>query len=138
MGQERAPPPLASVRGRPCFSSTCTGEVFGDKPQPVVDAIDDWPASCGLAAWQAIPHIQTLLAAARDSGIPIVHVTGREEDGLAGPRTRREIYGSSDRSPDALARRARRWDIIDEGCAPARRAGGEQGLGQRFLGHTLS
>lgn len=88
--------------------------VFGDKPQHVVDAIDDWPASCGLAAWDAVPHIQTLLAAARDSGIPIVHVTGREEDGLAGHRDRREIYGSSDRSLEAMARRARRWDIIDE------------------------
>lgn len=88
--------------------------VFGDEPQHVVDAIDDWPASCGLAAWDAVPHIQTLLAAARGSSIPIVHVTGRPEDGLAGHKDRREIYGSSDRSPEAMARRARRWDIIDE------------------------
>lgn len=88
--------------------------VFGDKPQPIVEAVETWPASCGLVAWEAIPHIQTLLSAARDAGIPVVHATGREEDGLAGARDLREIYGSRDRSPEAMERRTRRWDIIGE------------------------
>ena len=39
--------------------------VFGDKPQPIIEALDHWPASCGLAGWESIPHVQTLLAAAR-------------------------------------------------------------------------
>ena len=88
--------------------------VFGDKPQPIVEAIETWPASCGLAAWDAIPHIQTLLGAAREAGIPVVHATGREEDGLASSSVWREVYGASDRSPEAMERRTRRWDIIDE------------------------
>ena len=91
--------------------------VFGDTPQPIAEAIETWPSSCGLAAWDAVPHIQTLLSAARDAGIPIVHATGREEDGLAGWSEWREIYGSEDRSPEALERRSRRWDIIDEVAA---------------------
>ncbi len=88
--------------------------VYGDEPQPLLDAIESWPSSCGLAAWDAIPHIQTLLQAARDAGIPVVHATGRVEDGLAGWHVGREIYGSSDHSAEAQGRRARRWDIIDE------------------------
>ena len=33
--------------------------VFGDRPEPLLEAIKTWPSSCGLAAWQAIPPIQT-------------------------------------------------------------------------------
>ena len=87
---------------------------FGDRPQPIVEAIETWPSSCGLAAWDAVPHIQTLLSAARDAGIPIVHATGREEDGLAGWSEWREVYGTDDRSPEAAERRSRKSEIIDE------------------------
>jgi len=48
--------------------------VFGDEPQPLVEAIQDWPSSCGPAAWEALPHLQRLLAAAREAGIPVIHV----------------------------------------------------------------
>src|SRR5581483_4383604 len=48
--------------------------VFGDEPQPLVEAIRDWPSSCGPAAWAALPHLQRLLAAAREAGIPVIHV----------------------------------------------------------------
>ena len=44
--------------------------VFGDEPQPLLEAIKDWPGSCGLAAWDSIPHIQTLLQAARELRYP--------------------------------------------------------------------
>ncbi len=44
--------------------------VFGDKPEPLLEAIQAWPSSCGLAAWDAIPHIQTLLEAARHAEPP--------------------------------------------------------------------
>ena len=88
--------------------------VFGDKPQPIMEAPKEWPSSCGMAAWAAIPALKTLLAAARKAGIPIVHATGREDDGLAGWSVGREIYGNSDRSPEAIERRNRRFDIIDE------------------------
>ena len=88
--------------------------VFGDKPQPILEATKEWPSSCGLAAWDAITPIQTVLKAARDAGIPVIHATGREADGLAKWSVGREIYGNEDRSPEALERRDRRYDIIDE------------------------
>ena len=88
--------------------------VFGDRPQPILEATKEWPASCGMAAWDAIPALQTILKAARDAGIPVVHATGRDDDGLVGWNTGREIYGNSDRSPEALERRNRRHHIIDE------------------------
>ena len=89
--------------------------VFGDKPEPLLDAIKTWPASCGLAAWNAIPHIQTLLQAAREANIPIVHVTGldQHQSGVEGWNVRHEST-ATDKSPDVLARRQRRWDIINE------------------------
>src|SRR3954447_15573937 len=36
-------------------------EVFGDRPQPLLEAMEDWPNSCGLNGWEALPHIGALL-----------------------------------------------------------------------------
>jgi len=54
--------------------------VFGDEPLPLLEAMKRWPASCGLAAWDALPHIQSLLATAREVGMPVVHVTGLPDE----------------------------------------------------------
>ena len=88
--------------------------VFGDRPQSILEATKEWPASCGKAAWDAIPALQTVLKAARDAGIPVIHATGRDDDGLAGWSTGRQIYGNTDRSPEALERRNRKHAIIEE------------------------
>src|SRR5947209_401860 len=58
--------------------------VFGDRSRPLLEAIDSWPQSCGPAAWEALPHIQRLLAAAREAGLPIVHVTMLTDSGMPG------------------------------------------------------
>src|SRR4051794_26862423 len=60
--------------------------VFGDRPEPLLDSIKTWPGSCGPAAWAALPYIQSLLAAAREAGIPVIHLTGLEdaESGVTG------------------------------------------------------
>jgi len=50
--------------------------VFGDKPEPVQEAMKRFPSSCGLAAWNAIEPTQKLMAAARAAGIPVIHSTG--------------------------------------------------------------
>jgi hypothetical protein len=58
--------------------------VFGDKPEPLLEAIKTWPGSCGLAAWRAIPPTQTLLKVAREARIPIIHMTGLDHAGVEG------------------------------------------------------
>lgn len=47
----------------------------GDRPLPVEESLKVWPNSCGLAAWEAIPHINSLLVAAHDRGLPVFFVT---------------------------------------------------------------
>ncbi len=96
--------------------------VFGDEPQPLLEAVDDWPGSCGLAAWDAIPHIQTLLDASRKAGIPVVHVTGLSGSGVESWSSLKRPAGNSDlregvEDEGALDRQRRRFDIVDE-CAP--------------------
>ena len=73
---------------------------FGDRPSSLVEAVEDWPNACGLAAWEALPPIQRLLQAAREAALPVIHVTGLPErdSGIAGwavkdrnPAARREV-----------------------------------------------
>ncbi len=90
--------------------------VFGDKPEPLLEAITTWPESCGLAAWQALPHIQTLLATAREARVPVIHVTGLDAPALPGWRraAHRDGPGVPSTDPAALDRERRRYDIVDE------------------------
>ena len=92
--------------------------VFGDEPEPLLEGIKRWPGYCGPAAWNAIPHVQTLLKSARDAGIPVVHMTGLDHSGVDGWSARREVQQQAEPSPEARGRRKRRYDIIDE-VAPA-------------------
>jgi nicotinamidase-related amidase len=66
-------------------------KVFGDRPQPLAEAIGRWPSTCGLAAWAALDPLSDLLAAARSAAVPVIHTTGetRPEATLGGATTRR-------------------------------------------------
>ncbi len=66
-------------------------QVFGDGPEPLVTAIERFPASCGPTAWEAIEPISQVLAAARRHGIPVAHTTGesRPASQLGGATQRR-------------------------------------------------
>lgn len=90
--------------------------VFGDKPEPLMEAIKTWPGSCGMAAWNAVPYLQTLLGTARELGIPVAHVTGL-------PSTTGIVHWGDSKSgpipvipedPDEAGRYHRRFDIIEE------------------------
>jgi nicotinamidase-related amidase len=83
---------------------------FGDEPEELLDAVRTWPGSCGLAGWRALPSIQRLLATAREHGVPVIHLAGLESllrddsPGTPGAPT----------DPVVAARRARKYDIVDE------------------------
>ena len=44
-------------------------------PKPVDEVVKDFPSSCGINAWNAIPPTERLFAAARAAGIPIIYST---------------------------------------------------------------
>ncbi|WP_460747290.1 isochorismatase family protein [Nocardiopsis oceani] len=48
----------------------------GDKGESLIDSITGSRNSCGPRAWQAIPHIQSLLEAARAKNVPTFYTTG--------------------------------------------------------------
>lgn len=84
--------------------------VFGDEPAPLLESTRNWPGSCGLAGWQALPHIRRLLGIAREVGIPVIHITGLDN-----------VQGWAQRSPEGAGatpeqrdRRRRRYQIVDE------------------------
>ncbi|WP_051247303.1 cysteine hydrolase family protein [Nocardioides halotolerans] len=56
-------------------------KAFGDRPQSVLEVMDDDSASSnlGLTGWAALPRIVALLEAARVAGIPVIHVTRQVE-----------------------------------------------------------
>jgi len=61
----------------------------GERPEPVLRAIDSYKDSCGLAAWAAIPRIRRLLKLARSAGLPVFFTHGvpkqsREDPGNRG------------------------------------------------------
>src|SRR5690348_6311967 len=88
--------------------------VFGDKPEAVTEAIKTWPGSCGLAGWNALPHIQKLLAKAREVGIPVIHVTGMDGVAVEPWAFRRDNKKRATMSKEELDRFRRRYDIVNE------------------------
>ena len=64
----------------------------GTKPMEIMEAIDEFPTSCGKAAWEAIPKIQQLIHVCRDTGVPVVYSTGDPEFKAAmGNATKRKV-----------------------------------------------
>jgi nicotinamidase-related amidase len=83
---------------------------FGDRPLPLLESVKEWPASCGLAGWQALPHLQRLLAQARALAIPVIFLRGMEGVPSWNQGTARSAPGRPPH-PD-------RFKIVDE-LAPA-------------------
>src|SRR5688572_19936437 len=114
--------------------------VFGDKPEAILEAIKKWPSSCGQDGWNALPHIQKLLAKSREAGIPIVHMTGLDGAGVASRSPLRESDLQANRDPEAQDRLRRRFDIIDEveplpGETVLRKASPSAFWGTPLMGH---
>ena len=64
--------------------------VFGDRREPLADALERFPSSCGEAAWDALEPLKSLLAAARAAGHPIVHTTNENRvEAVLGRATQR-------------------------------------------------
>ena len=51
----------------------------GTNPMEIMDAIEEFPTSCGKVAWEALPKIKELLETCRKADIPVVYSTGDAE-----------------------------------------------------------
>ena len=92
--------------------------VFGDsRPESVKAAMPEWPGTCGPQAWDAIPHLVRVLAAAREADLPVVHITGLNpaDSGVPGWSQRGKKETSNGNIDPVMAdKMRRRFDIIDE------------------------
>jgi nicotinamidase-related amidase len=52
--------------------------VFGDRREPLMDAVKRFPRSCGEAAWDALGPLEDLLEGARRLGVPVIFTTGED------------------------------------------------------------
>jgi hypothetical protein len=92
-------------------------KVLGDKAEPLLESIRSWPASTGLAGWEAAERIAELLAVARAADIPVIHLTGLAEEESGIPAWAAKLggrHGLSGRTPEQLDRHTRRFDFIDQ------------------------
>jgi maleamate amidohydrolase len=92
---------------------------FGDKPDPLLEAVKTWPWSCGENGWKALPHIVELLDTCRSCDIPVVHITMRDpSDGLVGWIEARNRPSPSDRVTSPVSDQMRRATRIIDEVAP--------------------
>jgi maleamate amidohydrolase len=48
----------------------------GERDEPILEAIEQWPNACGEDAWAAVPVIRGLIDACRAKGLPVIYTTG--------------------------------------------------------------
>ena len=87
--------------------------VFGDEPQALLEGVKQWPYTCGLHGWKALPHIQGVLKAARAAGIPVIHSTALAEVPNWIESTRRDPEKTAQEAA-AADRQRRQWHIVPE------------------------
>ena len=58
--------------------------VLGFKREPLMEQIKHLPGGVGLEGWEAVDRTVELLAAARKNGIPVIHITKLDSDGVIG------------------------------------------------------
>ncbi len=112
---------------------------FGDTPEPLLEAIKTWPGSCGLAGWDALPHLERLLGETRALGFPVLHITGAPD--VPGWRDATPHGGARD-DPATLERRGRRYDIMEsvapiDGELVLRKSAPSAFWGTSLVGHLI-
>jgi nicotinamidase-related amidase len=66
-------------RSRPALLIIDVVRAFvGSRPMPILEAIEEYPTSCGERGWEALPRIRALLDAGRRAGVPVVYTRGAD------------------------------------------------------------
>ena len=74
----------------------CYRKVFGDRPQPLAEAMVKFPSTCGNSGWEALPHLENLLTTARRTGVPVLHTTGDAFSGVGAVTQRTRATGEEE------------------------------------------
>ena len=87
----------------------------GEEPEPILKSIETYRNSCGDEGWEGVYHIQKLLKAAREKGIPVFFSTGMpRQTALDSGRW----GGKNQRSAEDTEERSQRGTQIVEEIAP--------------------
>jgi nicotinamidase-related amidase len=84
--------------------------VFGDENAPLLEGVKLWPSYCGPSGWEAVPHIQRLMAKARAIGVPVIHITGLGEEHAGVPGWSDAIHPGARKGPPADSAARERWE----------------------------
>ena len=129
----RAPPPWIWQEASAAPSTSIAGSL-GTSRNRCWRRSRPGPAVVGWRRGRRYHRSKPLLKAARETRIPIVHMTGLDQSGMEGWTAWREPARPGELSPEALDRRKRRWDIIDEVAPPPGEAVLRKSSPQRVLG----
>ena len=69
--------------------------------RPNYEQVDEYPGTCGLFAWSAIPNMQEVIAAARNANIPVVYTKLIYKATHDWPRAKDPNYRFSELSPQS-------------------------------------
>lgn len=121
-------------------------KALGDRPEPLLEGIKTWPGSTGEAGWEAANTIPALLSAARETGVPVIHLTGLAEEESGIPAWGASLggrHGRADSSEAAADRHRRRFDFIPqaaplEGEVVLKKTAPSGFFGTPLLAHLIS
>lgn len=74
---------------------------------PIEEAIQEYPTSCGEHGWNAVPHIQALIAAFRAAGMPVMYPYVAPKKSYDGGRW-------ADKAPAVMTIPPRGYDFVEE------------------------
>lgn len=83
--------------------------VLGLKREDIFESMKTWPSSTGLEGWEAVDKTATLLAVARENGVPVVHIKGLDTE--IAPWVHRHREPSPNMTPEL---RKKGMEIVDE------------------------
>ena len=55
-----------------------TRSFVGSRPMPILEAVEEYPTSCGERGWEALPRIRSLIDAGRSAGVPVIYTRGAD------------------------------------------------------------
>lgn len=77
------------------------------RSMPIQEAIQEYPTSCGEHGWNAVPHIQALIAAFRAAGMPVMYPHVAPKKSYDGGRW-------AEKAPAVMTIPPRGYDFVEE------------------------